>query len=95
MEVHLPSTSSTMPSLVASIFDVIQGIINSILAVVQSILHVFETIVAQVFELGKSLIAFVFNNILILGILAVGFVGWTALQQSNRQGAIKGQKKKI
>ncbi|EWC47479.1 hypothetical protein DRE_00447 [Drechslerella stenobrocha 248] len=59
--------------------------VASVVAVFTSILALFQTAVVSLFDLAKSFISFLLSNILILSVIAVALVGYTALTQ--RQAA--------
>ncbi|KAK6509717.1 hypothetical protein TWF481_004448 [Arthrobotrys musiformis] len=80
----MPSLTSSVENFVSAIFGIFRNIIDSIFAVFTSILALFQTAVVSVFDLAKSFLNFLLSNILILSVLAVGFVLYTATLQKNR-----------
>jgi len=79
----MANLTAAVEKFISSIFGIFHNLLNSVFAVFQSILAVFQTILTSAFELAKGLLDFVMSNILVLGVIAVGFVIYTAVLQRN------------
>jgi len=79
----MTSVTNSVENLIKSIFQIFGDLLNSVFALFQSILAVFQTILFSLLDLGKSLVNFFLSNIVVLGVLAVGLVVYTAVLQRN------------
>ncbi|KAK6356836.1 hypothetical protein TWF718_001176 [Orbilia javanica] len=79
----MPSLTSSVENLVSAIFGIFRNIIDSIFAVCTSILALFQSAAVGVFDLAKSFLDFLLSNILVLSVIAVGFILYTAVLQKN------------
>ncbi|KAF2840428.1 hypothetical protein M501DRAFT_1015481 [Patellaria atrata CBS 101060] len=77
----MTSIINGLQNLVASVFEIFGGIINTVLSTLQSFLAVFTTLAKDVLQLFQGLINFMLQNIVIIGVLAAAFVGFTVLTQ--------------
>ncbi|KAF3941075.1 hypothetical protein ABW19_dt0205615 [Dactylella cylindrospora] len=83
----MASLTTSVENFFSAIIGIFQNLLNSVFAVFTSILALFQTAISSVFELGKSFIGFLFSNIVILSVMAVAFVVYTAIMQRNAGGA--------
>ncbi|GAA5937711.1 hypothetical protein JCM1841_002559 [Sporobolomyces salmonicolor] len=81
----LPNRSK-MTNLITSLLQIVQGFINAILSLLETVLSLFKTFVEDVVILAKSTVEFFLKNIVVLGVVAVVFVGFSVLQQRNHGG---------
>ncbi|GAA5969562.1 hypothetical protein JCM21900_002345 [Sporobolomyces salmonicolor] len=75
-----------MTNLITSLLQIVQGFINAILSLLETVLSLFKTFVEDVVILAKSTVEFFLKNIVVLGAVAVVFVGFSVLQQRNHGG---------
>ncbi|EPS39927.1 hypothetical protein H072_6251 [Dactylellina haptotyla CBS 200.50] len=85
----MASLTSSLENFVSAIFGIFRNIFDSIFAVFTSILALAQTAVTSIFDLAKSFLSFLISNILILSVIAVALVGYTAVTQRNAGAAGK------
>jgi len=76
--------TNAIEDLISSILGIFHSLFNTVFASLEGVGAVFATFVSSVFDLGSALIGFILSNIVVIGILAAAFVGYTAYL--NRQG---------
>ncbi|GAA5895241.1 hypothetical protein JCM5296_002021 [Sporobolomyces johnsonii] len=75
-----------MTNLITSLLQIVQGFINAIVSLLETVLSLFKTFVEDVVILAKSTVEFFLKNIVVLGVVAAVFVGFSVLEQRNRGG---------
>ncbi|KAK6534079.1 hypothetical protein TWF281_005417 [Arthrobotrys megalospora] len=79
----MASITSSIENFISAIFGIFRNLVDSIFAVFTSILALFQTAVVSVFDLAKSFLNFLFSNILVLSVIAIGFVLYATFMQKN------------
>ncbi|KAF3932910.1 hypothetical protein ABW20_dc0100446 [Dactylellina cionopaga] len=79
----MASLTTSIENFISAIFGIFRNILDSIFAIFTSVLALFQTAVVGVFDLAKGFINFLLSNILILSVIAVALVGYTAVTQRN------------
>ncbi|GAA5879174.1 hypothetical protein JCM1840_006217 [Sporobolomyces johnsonii] len=84
----IPSVSypAKMTNLITSLLQIVQGFINAIVSLLETVLSLFKTFVEDIVILAKSTVEFFLKNIVVLGVVAAVFVGFSVLEQRNRGG---------
>ncbi|TVY85075.1 hypothetical protein LSUE1_G000795 [Lachnellula suecica] len=99
----MPSLVESLGNFVASIFHAFTAVLGSIAAVFQStfsaIIGVFQTALSAVgttisglAHTFEGLVKFLLSNIVVIGVLAAGFVGYTVYQQRQGRAVTTGKK---
>ncbi|MCJ1405572.1 hypothetical protein MMC11_008800 [Xylographa trunciseda] len=94
----LASVRDLLASIVGLFTSVLQTIVNifasavrAVVAGVEAVFGLFGTLGKDAFDLVSGLVGFLLGNIVIIGVLAAAFVGYTVYQQ--RQGrSVSGKK---
>ncbi|KAF3920251.1 hypothetical protein AA313_de0207737 [Arthrobotrys entomopaga] len=89
----MTSLTNSIENFISAVFGIVRNLFDSVFAVLTSIFAVFQTAIVSVFDLGKSFLGFLFSNILILSVLAVALVVYTAVTQRNGE-IVSGKGKK-
>ncbi|KAK6516998.1 hypothetical protein TWF506_006877 [Arthrobotrys conoides] len=90
----MASLTSSIENFISAIFGIFRNVIDSIFAVFTSILALFQSAVVGVFDLAKSFLNFLFSNIIVLAVIAVGFILYSVALQKNATGPA-GKKKAV
>ncbi|MCJ1300468.1 hypothetical protein MMC08_003265 [Hypocenomyce scalaris] len=84
--------TSSLSNLLGSILDIFRSILNTLLSSLQGVGAVCVTSLSSIFDLAKGLFEFLLGNIVIIAVLVVAFVGYTAFQQRQGRGVAGGKK---
>ncbi|KAK4696898.1 hypothetical protein P7C71_g1093, partial [Lecanoromycetidae sp. Uapishka_2] len=77
-----------LSNLVSSIFEIFQGIFNTIFSAIQSVFGLAGDLISSIFDLMSGVVGFILGNIVIIGIIVAGFVGYSAYRQKHQGGGI-------
>ncbi|KAL9119052.1 MAG: hypothetical protein Q9187_004391 [Circinaria calcarea] len=80
-----------MSSILTSLQNLLSALLSTITSAFESVFAVFSTLIAQIYSLCLGLFNFLLGNIVIIGILAAAFVGYTVYAQ-RQGGRVKGKK---
>jgi len=72
---------TSISNLLQSILDVFTSLFNTLFSSIQGVFALAATAVQSVLGLFQGLIGFLLNNIVIIGVIIAGFVGYSAYQQ--------------
>jgi len=73
--------TSAISDLISSILGIFTNVFSTLFAGVEGVFATFGTLLTSVFDLLQGFIGFVLGNLFILGILAVGLMGYVVYSQ--------------